>query len=213
MNKTKTHHSSISATNTCRAPSTDHGWLVVSYWGEQGVTTEGTSITTKGGLCYSSYLILGLEWWAGCRKSKKKNRVKSKEFWEHSSMMWLILSCVAQSKARVYTGESGDSYWTCLILPSSPQLLITFRLMMFQCQLITPPDVSLSLHFLFPCWLGSTDMSSFLSWLQLLFESIQPPQHVCHLPVRWPHTPDLPTHCAQANSCWSRSCSEVRLKT
>lgn len=38
-------------------------------------------------------------------------------------MMWLIVSCVAQSKARVYTGESGGSYRTYLILPSSPQLL------------------------------------------------------------------------------------------
>lgn len=136
-----------------------------------GVTTERTSITAKGGLCYSSYLILGLEWWAGCRKSKEKNRVNSKEFWGHSSMMWLIVSCVAQSKARVHTGESGGSYWTCLILPSSPplQLLITFTLMMFQCQLITPPDVSLSLRFLFPCWLGSADMSSFLSSLVVLW--------------------------------------------
>lgn len=68
--------------------------------------------------------------------------------------MWLIVSCVAQSKARVHTGESGGSYWTCLILPSSPQLLITFTLMMFQCQFITPPDVSILLFFLFPCWLG-----------------------------------------------------------
>lgn len=128
--------------------------------------------------------------------------------------MWLIVSCVVQSKARVYTGESGGSYWTCLILPSSPQLLITFTLMMFQWQLITPPDGSLSLRLLFPCWLGSADMSSFLSWLQLVFESIQPSQHVCYLPVRWPHTPDLPTHCAHhANPCWSCSCSEVTLKT
>lgn len=140
----------------------DNLWLVIGV--NRGVTTEGTSITAKGGLCYSSYLILGLEWWTGCRKSKKKNRVNSKEFWGHSSMMWLNVSCVAQSKACVYTGESGGSYWTYIILPSSPQLLITFILMMFQCQLITPPDVRLSLNFLFPCWLGSADMSSFMSW-------------------------------------------------
>lgn len=53
------------------------------------------------------------------QEKQEKNRVNSKEFWVHSSMMWLIVCCVAQSKARGYTDKSGGSDWTCLILPST----------------------------------------------------------------------------------------------
>lgn len=37
----------------------DDLWLVIGL--NRGVATEGTSITAKGELFYSSYLILGLE--------------------------------------------------------------------------------------------------------------------------------------------------------
>lgn len=105
--------------------------------------------------------------------------------------MWLTVSCVAQSKARVYTGE-----WRQLLnLSYSSFTTIIDHIHINDVPMsahYTPRcTVSLSLRFLFPCWLG-------VSWYEQL--------PVMVTVALWIHptiTACLPSACEMTTHSWS----------